>query len=423
MKNTKCLLILAIVLSMGCSLKKTAEDTAATTKEMNETTKEMNQNTKEMKETTKEMDKNTKELMGTSEALREMTAALESELTYKESHDQMMKHMDWLFMETHHKSHRGLLQSLWELLFGLNEDPDLFIAGGGTILSMHFQFWKGLDGEDVAELDKRLELGSEVLFDRLFKHIPRHAQVDVLRPGTSYKGVAALGAKLELIDERYERGLKRRELPRLTYYDFIVMALRNRDALHRSELFPRTVAKILQWEHEAVYLLQLRHNILPVMVMARTTDFQDRKDLSRAWMWWRGQKIDVSGANPEALKEWTSWLKKASQTRKDLRLMGIEPQYNRVLNDLVAGIDFGQKEILGRSPRNARERLLRDFAAAYVQAVNEAAKPLPVRPALQADGKVEEVWPWPELRLKEIPEQQMDHGRPNPALDSFIFAP
>jgi hypothetical protein len=248
----------------------------------------------------------------------------------------------------------------------------MFADAGFTVLSMYFQFWEGKQDEDIPELDKRLEIGAELLFDRLFKHIPRNARVDVLRPDSSYKGIAALGAKLDMVDERYERGLVRRGLPHMTFYDYVVQALRNRNAITREEILPRAAAKILQWEPEATYMLQLRHNIFPVMVMARITDFQDRKDLRRLWMWWRGQKVDISNANPEQLKEWTVWLNKALKTRKDLREIGIEPEYNKMLMDLVAGVDFGQDEIIANTRPNARQMLLRDFAVAYKRVVNEA---------------------------------------------------
>lgn len=347
-----------LIFASACSLKKTAEDTAQTTKEMNETTKD---------------------LKDTSNDLKDRTVSLESKMTYKESHATMVIHLDRLFQET--AAHNlGLVNSVWQLFFGKNEEPDLFADAAFTILAMHFQFWEGQIDQDINELDKRLELGAELLFDRLFKHIPRQPKVDVNRPDLAYKAMAALGAKMDEVDPRYERGLVRRGLPRMTFYDYVVQALRNRDALARAEALPRAAAKILQWEPEAVYLLQLRHNVFPVMVMARLTDFQDRKDLRRLWMWWRGQKVDLAKVNPEQLKEWTRWLKKAKQTRKDLREIGIEPQYNSTFNELLDGVDFGQKEILAKTNPDAREMVFRDFAAAYVSVVQEAKPAVQKRP-------------------------------------------
>lgn len=351
------LLIGCCLVLSSCSLKKTAEDTAQTTKEMNNTTKEMNENTKELK--------------ATSENLREKTDALEAGMTYDVSHDRMSLHLDRLFFESA-RDNVGIMYSLWSLLFGKNEDPDMLAEAGFTIYAMWFQFWKGQSGEDLQELDQRLEVGMELLFDRMFKHVPRDAQIDVTRPDVSYKGIAALGAKLDDIHERYVKGLERRGLPRMSLYDYIVQALRNRDAITRTEKTPLAAAKVLQWENEAVYMLQLRHNIFPVMVLARMTDFQDRKDLKRFWMWWRGQKIDIKRINPEQLKLWTVWLNKASQTRKDLREMGIKPEYNSMMMGLVEGVDFGQKEILKKQNPNERELIERDFAVAYQRVVNES---------------------------------------------------
>ncbi len=110
------------------------------------------------------------------------------------------------------------------------------------------------------------------------------------------------------------------------------------------------------------------------MVVARMTDFQDRKDFGRLLMWFSGQKVDINKVNNEQLKEWTTWLNKASQTRKDLRSVGIEPEYNKVLAELFAGIDFGQAAILANTQPDARGLLLRDFTVAYNRVLNEAKK-------------------------------------------------
>jgi hypothetical protein len=343
-----------IVLS-ACSL---AEDTVKTTKEMNETTKD---------------------LKDTSNDLKDRTISLESKMTYKESYATMVVHLDRLFQETS-ANNKGMIDSLWEFFFGKNQEPDLFADAAFTILAMHFQFWEGQIDQDIDELDRRLETGSELLFDRLFKHITRDPKVDVLRPNLSYRALAALGAKMDEVHHRYERGLVRRGLPRMTFYDYVVQALRNRDAFARTEVLPRAAAKILQWEPEAVYLLQLRHNIFPLMVLARLTDFQDRKDLMRIWMWWRGQKVDLAKVNPEQLKEWTIWLKKAKQTRKDLREMGIEPEYNSTFNQLLESVDFGQKQIMAKTDPSAREMIMRDFAAAYISVIQEAKPVVQARP-------------------------------------------
>lgn len=354
---------------VSCSLKKTAEDTAKTTKDMNEKMDQTNENTRDLK--------------GTSRDLKESTHELKSDMTFDVSHTRMMEHLDRLFAESA-RDNVDVVTSLYQFFFGRNEDPDLFAEAAFTIQAMYFQFWTGRGNDDIAELDDRLERGTELLFDRLFKHIPRDAQVDVVRPNVSYKGVAAMGAKLDDVYPRYLSGLKRRNLPRMSLYDYIIEALRNRDAFARGEHTPRAAAKILQWEHEAVYTLQLRHNILPVMVLARTTDFQDRKDLRRFWMWWKGQKVDLSKANPEQLKEWTSWLRKASQTRQDLREAGIKPVYNRKLAELFEGVNFGQVEILKKTDPSAHEMLLRDFAVAYIKNVSESkaeVEPQVIRPA------------------------------------------
>ena len=119
-----CLLALA-----ACSLKKTAEETATTTKELNDSTKIM----------------------------KEKTSSLEAQMTYTFSYEKMIENLDRLF------------QSPVTLASDdRNADPELFLYAGATFKSMDFQFWKGQRDEDISNLDMRLASDAEILFVRVF---------------------------------------------------------------------------------------------------------------------------------------------------------------------------------------------------------------------------------------------------------------
>jgi hypothetical protein len=342
----------AMLLTTACGFKKTADD---------------------MKNTTKRVEDSSKHL-------EKRTDDLHNDMTYKESNEVMMREMDRLFGETAQEN-RSPVNSILDYFLGINNEPDLFLDAGTTILAMHFQFWKGDYNDNMTELDSRLMWGIEALMLRLFKHTPRDGNVDVLRPNRSFRGVGALGVKLDLVSDRLHQTLAANGLPDSILYDLIVTALKNRDAVKRNEQFPRATAKLLQWQPEAVYLLQLRHNILPLMVVSRMTDFQERSDLGRFLMQMTGQSVTLSSVNPEQLQEWTSWLEKASQTRQDLRDMGITPQYNTILNRIIAGVDFDQADIVKKfdaSTAGPRAQLEFRFARAYARVIQEYKSTLPV---------------------------------------------
>ncbi len=338
----------------------------------------------EIKKTADDMKKTTRRVEDSSKHLEKRTDDLHNDMTYKESNETMMRELDKLFGETAQENLTPM-NSAFNYFFGINNEPDLFENAGTTILAMHWQFWKGDYNDNMAELDSRLMWAAEALFLRLFKHVPRDGNVDVLRPDRSFRGVGALGAKLDIVSDRFHDILKSKGMPDSIFYDLIVTALRNRNEIQRNEQFPRATAKVLQWEQEAVYMLQLRHNILPLMVVSRLTDFQERGDARRLWMSITGQTVNLNSANPEQLKEWISWLEKATQTRADLRSMGIAPQYNVMLNKIIAGVDFGQAAILNRATaasQTPRAQLELRFAKAFTRAVTEAAPAKATAPTL-----------------------------------------
>ncbi|HMN67946.1 MAG TPA: hypothetical protein PKC28_05345 [Bdellovibrionales bacterium] len=314
-----------------------------------------------LKESAEEMKRTSNEIKDHSNHLAVRTDDLERELSKKESHDMLMKQFNVLFGEA--ESAPPPKDNLAYLL----------TAAGTAIESMLFQYWKGDFNEDVAILDMRFRLAAEAFFGRVTDHIPYDfsaALCAVCRPDNDYLAVAALGAYLDKLDDNYERSLRERKLPRLSFYDVIVEALRNRESGERVEILPRTAAMVLQWRREATALLQLRHNILPMMALGRITDLQDRGFFGQAWMWLFGQTVSLDKGDREMLKEATVWLRKAEQTRADLRAMGIEPVYNSQFRDLIAGVDFGQAEILASGAKVSKEA--RDFAETFARVLNES---------------------------------------------------
>lgn len=346
----------------------------------------------EIKKTADDMKKTTRRVEDSSKHLEKRTDDLHNDMTYKESDETMTKRLAMIFGDTP-EDNVGVVQNAWNYFFGLSNEPDLFKYAGVTMLSMHWQFWKGDYNDNMKELDSRMFWAVESLFLGTFKHTPRDGDVDVMRPDRSFRGVAALGSKLDMVSDRMHDVLASRGMPDSFFYDTIIRALRNRGQASRDEQFPRAVDKIQQWEKEATYMIQLRHNIYPVMVVTRLTDFVERGDVKRLWMAKFGYKvsdIELATLNPATLRELTLWLEKASKTRADLAAAGITPQYNRMLADVVAGVDFGQKQILARGIVNdadERGKLLYRFAQAYEQVVKESAPPpKPQRPGRTRQG-------------------------------------
>jgi len=347
---------LLLVSVLGCGVSKKAE-------RMQKTSDRLDENTRKMRETSEN-------ILRQSEHLAKRTNDLEVQMSNKEAYAMLMYNLDRLLGKD-----ENYVQGNEDA--NLNNEPDLVLYACAAVQSMLFQFWKGDYDEDLAELDHRLELSIEILFTRLFKHIPRDFTIDVMRPTRSYKAVAAVGAYLDETQPRFGRALEQRGMARFSLYDLFVEALRRREDTRRTEKFPKATAKVLQWQQEVEYMLQLRHNTFPMLVVARMTNLQDLGDVGRIGKMLSGWQPDLNKFNPEQLRLWIQWSSKAIKSREDLRSVGITPQYNTSYRRLVTAVDFGQQELIART-RGAlefswseRDALRYLFADRYFQVQKE----------------------------------------------------
>lgn len=363
--------IICFIFFGGCSLKNAAD---------------------QMKDDTRHLSDNSDSLATDSSHLGKRTDDLEGELTQKESTYMIKANLNQLFGEggAHESGY------WWEQ----GPEPSLLEYAGEAIGSMWFQWWKGDFNETLVELDERFELGLEVFLTRVKSYTPHSGQVDVNAYETStrsYEGLASIGAKLDYLLKRYQHRTAKAGIQSYSLYDLFLMALKNRKHPVRTEMFPLAAAKVLQFEREATYLLQLRHNFLPMMVLAEVTPFKDANKVERVTILrqvWMYQKtglverpvtfVDISSLNPERLREYTKWLNMAIETRIALRDLGIEPQYNSTFQKFLRLVEFGKWEALTSADSadlaelSAEERtmmanLRRDFVQAYKDALDPAS--------------------------------------------------
>lgn len=340
----RILLGICFLIACSCSLKETAEDIRDTSKDIKRQSEKIDTNSQHLARRADDL------------ALKESTEAFEKNITN-------------LFGESDRYERR-------------NVEPDMVFFAESAVKALLFQMWKG--NVYGASLDRYFELAVDSFFIRLTKHIPRDFVVDTRSytnpinwiPSRSYKGVASLGARLSEVRPEYVEIVGRSDQPVLSLYDLIVLALQNRDAMMRTENLPLSVAKVLQWKQEAIYLLQLRHNYLPMLVLSRMSKFQDMNwgELSRLSFMYNKQEVNIRTMDPEQLKLWIKWLNEALETRRALAEMNIEPEYNRIFLKILSNIEFGQQDILSMSANHPdpRLRLEREFAESFMNILKAA---------------------------------------------------
>lgn len=333
----------------------------------------------------KEMKQTLGELNGKGDQLAKRISDVESEGTFEATFRNFVDLTQRLFGEN---GYDGSSED------GLNSDPDLVEYSKSAIQSLLFQFWKADYADTVATLDDRFALHVDVFFARLNKPIEHKYDVNILNPKRGYKGVGMLGAFLDTMRPEYEDALKKAGLPRLSLYDVIVLALKNRDGGEKT-LLPKTQAKVLQWKQEAVHVLQMRHNFLPVLVLGRITNMQDdyfdwkvfgfrSPTLAKFWLMLKGYSFNLNDTNSqmkiddEQLVLWTEWLNAALETRQTLRDLGFETQYNSAFGSLIKKVDFDQTRILSdaktKGVTSRRALLEKNFAEAFERVSSEMPK-------------------------------------------------
>lgn len=290
----------------------------------------------DLKQSTDHMRDTTDHLSDNSDILAKRTSDLESELTFKESFYMLVMNKDYLTGENGKDAGNSTNSDDNRL----NPDADMVVFATGMIKSLLFQYWKGDFSDTVETLDNRFVTSAEAFYGLANGQIPRDFKIDKWFPNRSYKAMASLGAVMDEVRPEYNEALAKKGLKDLSLYDLTIMALQNRQASERKEILPKTVAKILFFEQEATYLLQLRHNYLPMIVLSRMSNLQETSTLQKMWKAVVPQTIDISKANPEQLRQWTTWLNKALKTRQALREMGIEPVYNSGMQKILQNVTF-----------------------------------------------------------------------------------
>jgi hypothetical protein len=122
-------------------------------------------------------------------------------------------------------------------------------------------------------------------------------------------------------------------------------------------------AEILNNQDMALELLKARANILPLIVVSRITNIEQRSFFGKAWMIYKGSDASFDGLTVPALVETVSFMNKANETVKLLRDLRVPFEPHSRVKKLYAHMNLpqpGQGESSKRLPpdqRGARDAL------------------------------------------------------------------
>src|SRR6185312_2945821 len=226
----------------------------------------MKKTTQEMKDTTKEMTEVEKNIDRSSTNLSDTNGNLYADMSLTNSWTVVNANLDKLLAYSADAGHD----------IGTTAESTRMQYAEAVVKSLFLQYWKGTYAQkDLTTLDQRFDQDVLTIFGRVREHSPFDHRVDLgmsapfvpNAPDGFYMAIGAVGASLGENMSEFTQALTARGMKPFSLYDVIVQALDNRGQTERKELLPQTTADILVFKQDAIYMLQLRHNYLPMLVL------------------------------------------------------------------------------------------------------------------------------------------------------------
>jgi|GEM_PF-6867270 len=159
-------------------------------------------------------------------------------------------------------------------------------------------------------------------------------------PDDNFRNLASIASVMELIERDQRLASLKTGVPAESVYSLVVKGLQYKSIYNRDpSQVPAYAEQVLIYEREAVYLLQLRHNYLPIMVLSRlgnfaSTDTQEAKAYLKAWS---GGQLDADQLDNAAKieKHGVFWLQEALETQRILKtVLHYDLKFNNVLKTI-----------------------------------------------------------------------------------------
>ncbi len=206
--------------------------------------------------------------------------------------------------------------------------------------SFEFQHWQNNYEDTLSRRDHLMAKAVELFFAQIDDLIDDSFPISVWNPsGQAYQNWLVLSVMSVAMSQRHpnqELYAKEGKFHARSMMDIIVESLSLKADILRGTKVPEYVSQVLRWEQQALYLLQLRHNFIPFMVLGTMTNFEESffAKLRRFLPW----SLDLSEANEIQIQWWNDWLRQADQTRNILQALHVKPQTNTLMKFIYSSL-------------------------------------------------------------------------------------
>jgi hypothetical protein len=301
------------------SMKKNTQDMKKDTREMSDnfsmTQEQIGETNQKMGETNQKMDNMTDSLNETNKKMSDMTTKLDS----------MSGSMDKMYSDLRQGDAMQARVKSIEMMENTEELGAKVTHAAHYLLSFEYQLWKG-DTQDTPE--KRLSLMNDAvreLATDIQRYISDDHSVSTGNADARLKNLFAIAMSLHMNNPSNESLLRSKGLEPVSMFALIKSGLASGAALKNGtiklEELPAHASSVLEYEANFIYLLQLRSNMFPGMVVGSLSnaDSDSYMGLKGIWskinLFLRPWDAKTPDRNLVQLRLYASWLQDAAALR------------------------------------------------------------------------------------------------------------
>jgi hypothetical protein len=357
--NKRILSVIGVsVLMPACGMIKNLNDMHKSTVGMAKTTGGMASTTSHMANTTDGMAETTNHMSETTDGLSAMTEAMYADLRQGNSltiRTERLRTMEHLSSQAAKISEAAKFEMAFE-----------------------FQLWKAF-GADTEEKRQALYVDAIPEFFRSMAEYVEHKHP--LMPvfmNNNIKNLYALAAGLHRVNPNQTAMLADSpDVEEVHMLKLIKDGLSAKARVVSGEVAPGDLPEyqqeVLKEEANATYILQLRHQFLIGMALAKVADFDSKSEVGqfffKAWHMLVKWNADFSDLNEVQIKEYAKWLREAVKTQSFLASVGVTDRLDKKLRKVLTKMQISLPA--DQTKWGHREEQIADFKAA-VQEVLQA---------------------------------------------------
>ncbi len=205
--------------------------------------------------------------------------------------------------------------------------------------AFEYQHWQG-DYEDRPEVREELMAkGLELFFADIDDIIDDDfdIQTPIVFAKNNWIVLSVLATTMSQMHPRQQHLADVIGFEAMSPYDLLKNGLLMKDKYLAGEEVPRYVSIVLENERIVHYLMQLRHNFFPFIIVSKLSDFEDGlfKKISKILFSW---DADLSYLNMAQYQKWSDYIDYVLETRSFLSEIGIEVQKNSFISKVFSNM-------------------------------------------------------------------------------------